>query len=125
MGIKYLKLVKTLLKVDFLYTEMVNLLFSRFCSYNLFGRKRPVSNLSVAELNALQNLTKYKNLVIQRANKCNTVVIINKNYYKTKIKDISDSIEFKKLEIGENNFLINSEKKLKDIIKPLYQKVSH
>ena len=84
-----------------------------------------MSNLSVAELNALQNLTKYKNLVIQRANKCNTVVIINKNDYKTKIKDISNSIEFKKLEIGENNFLINSEKKLKDIIKPLYQKVSH
>ena len=33
--------------------------------------------------------------------------------------------KFKKLETGEKkqlNFLINSEKKLKDIIKPLYQK---
>ena len=58
--------------------------------------------------------------------KGNTVVIINKNYYKTKIKNISsDSTKFKKLEFGDNkqlNFLINSEKKLKDIIKPLYKK---
>ena len=48
-----------------------------------------------------------------------------KIYYKTKIKNIlSDSTIFKKLEFGDNklNFLINSEKKLKDIIKPLYQK---
>ena len=42
------------------------------------------------------------------------------------MKDIlSDSTKFKKLEIDDNkqlNFLLNSEKKLKDIIKPLYQK---
>ena len=58
--------------------------------------------------------------------KGNTVVIINKNDYKTKIKNIlSDSTKFKKLEFDDNkqlNFLINSEKKLKDIFKPLYQR---
>ena len=79
-----------------------------------------------AELNALENLTKNKNLVIQKADKGSTVVIINKNDYETKIENIlSDSTKFKKLEFGDNkqlNFLINSEKKLKDIIKPLYQK---
>ena len=98
------------------------LLDTAFTSYNFFERKRPVSNLSEAELNALENLTKNKNLVIQKADKGNTVVIINKNVYKTKIKDPT---KFKKLEIGENkqlNFLINNEKKVKDIIKTLYQK---
>ena len=38
---------------------------------------------------------------------------------------LSDSTKFKKLEINENkqlNFLINSEKKLKDITRALYQK---
>ena len=43
---------------------------------------------------------------------------------KLKLK-ISDSTKFKKLEFGDVkqlNFLINIEKKLKDIIKPLYQK---
>ena len=87
--------------------------------------KKVISNLNEAELNALENLTKNKNLVIQKVDKDNTVVIINKNDYKTKIKNISDSTKFKKLEFGDNkqlNFLINSEKKLKDIIKPLYQK---
>ena len=97
-----------------------------FTSYNFFERIRPVSNLNEAELDALENLTKNKNLVIQKADKGNTVVIINKNDNKTKIKNIlSDSTKFKKLEFGDNkqlNFLINNEKKLKDVIKPLYQK---
>ena len=64
-----------------------------------------------------------KNLVIQKADKGNTCVIVNKNDYETKIKDIlTDSTKFKKLEIDENkqlNVLLNSEKKLKGIIKPL------
>ena len=58
--------------------------------------------------------------------KANSIVIINKNNYKTKIKDIlSNSIKFEKLEFDENkqlNFLHNSAKKLKDISKTLYQK---
>ena len=97
-----------------------------FTSYKLSERKRSVSNLSEAESNALENLTKIKNLVIHKAEKDNIVVIINKNDYKTKIKDrLSNSAKLKKLEIVENkqlNFLINSEKTLKDIIKPLHQK---
>ena len=102
-----------------------------FTSYIFFlggggGRKGHVSNLSEDELNGLENPTKNKNFVIQKADKGNTVVIINKNDYTTKIKDIlSDSTKFKKLKFGDNkqlNFLINSEKKLKYIIKPFYQK---
>ena len=37
------------------------ILDTAFTSYNFFGRKRPVSNLSEAELNALENFTKNKN----------------------------------------------------------------
>ena len=74
-----------------------------FTSYNFFERKRLVSNLNEAELNALENLTKNRNYVIQKVEKGNTGVIINKNDYKTKMKDtLSDSTKFKKLEIGEN-----------------------
>ena len=76
-------------------------------------------NLSDAELKALENLTQNKNLVIQKVDKGNTVVIINKSDFKTKIKDIlSDSTKFKKFEIDENkqlNSLLNSEKKLKRV----------
>ena len=43
------------------------LLDTAFTSYNFFERRRPVSNLSEAELNALGNLSKNKNLVIRKA----------------------------------------------------------
>ena len=86
----------------------MKLLYTAFTSYNFFGRI-----FFEAELNALE-----------KGDKGNAVVIINKNDYKTKIKNIlSDSTKFKKLEFGDNmqlHFLINSEKKLKDIIKLLY-----
>ena len=85
------------------------LLDTAFTSYSFMERKIPFSNLNVAESNTLQNLTKNKNLKL-----------------KTNIKHIlSDFTNFKKFDIGENNqlnFLMKSEKKLKDIIKPLYQK---
>ena len=97
---------------------------TKFTSYNFFKRKRHGSNLSETELNAFENLTKNKNLLNKKAGKVNTVV--KKKDYKTKIKYIlSNSTKFKKLEIGENkqlNFLISSEKKLKEFIKILYQK---
>ena len=60
--------------------------------------------------------------------KANSVVIINKNNYKTKIKDIlSNSIKFEKLEFDENkqlNFLHNSAKKLTKISVKRYIKKS-
>ena len=43
-----------------------------FTSYNFLERKRPVCYLSEAELNALENLTKNKNVVIQKVAKGNT-----------------------------------------------------
>ena len=92
----------------FVTLKPTKLLNTAFISYNFFER-----NFFEAELNALGNLTKNKNLVIQKVDKGNTVVIINKNDYKTKTKNIlSDSAKFKKLEFGDNkqlNFLINSE----------------
>ena len=79
---------------------------SAFTSKIYFERKIPVSNLSECELHALENLTISNDLVIQKANKGNSVVIINKKDYKTKITDIlSDFTKFKKLEIDESKQL--------------------
>ena len=55
-----------------------------FTSYNFFERNRPVSNLNDAELNILENLK----FAIQKADKGDTFVIINKNNYKTRVKDM-------------------------------------
>ena len=57
-------------------------------------------------MKTLENLTKSKTLLIQKVDKGNTVAIVNKNDYKTKIKNILfDSPKFKKLETDENKQL--------------------
>ena len=65
-------------------------------------------------------------IIIQKADKGNTVVIIDKDAYKAKMKSlISDPSKFKKLDIQNDkhlNFILDKEKKLKDIFKPLYDK---
>ena len=81
------------------------------------------SNLSKEELKALHNLRKQKHLVIQKADKGNTVVITEKNAYINKMKEIvSDTTKFEQINIEEDkqlNFLLKSEKKVIDLIKRL------
>ena len=81
------------------------------------------SNLSKQELKALHNLSKQKHLVIQTADKRNTVVIIEKNAYINKMKEIvSDTTKFEQINIEEDkqvNFLLKSEKKVIDLMKRL------
>ena len=57
-------------------------------------------NLSKEEHIALNNLIKNKDLVIQKADKGNTVVVINKYDYISKMKTIlKDTLKFCKLSI--------------------------
>ena len=67
------------------------------------------------ELKALHNLHKQKHLVIQKAEKGNTVVTTEKNAYINKMKEIvSDTTKFEQINIEEGkqlNFLLKSEKK--------------
>ena len=61
------------------------------------------NNLSKKEHLALKNLVKNRDLIIQKAHKGNTVVILNKNDYISKIKVIlNDSSKFQKLSIDQN-----------------------
>ena len=72
---------------------------------------------------SLQNIDN----IIQKAYKDNTILVIDNNAYKKKMKTIiSDRSKFEKLDIQEEkhlNFILNNkEKKLREIIKPLYKK---
>ena len=61
---------------------------------------------SYIEKKTCQKFTKSKTLLIQKGDKGNTVVIVYKNDYKTKIKNILfDSPKFKELETDENKQL--------------------
>ena len=94
-----------------------------FSSFDSFNNNKMRSNLSKEELKALHNLCKQKHLVIQKADKGNTVVVTEKNAYINKMKDIiSDTAKFEQINIEQDkqlNFLSKSEKKVIDLIKRL------
>ena len=94
-----------------------------FSSFDGFNNNKMRSNLSKGELKALHNLRKQKYLVIQKADKDNTVVITEKNAYINKMKKIVfDTTKFEQINIEEDkqlNFLLKSEKKVIDLIKRL------
>ena len=72
---------------------------------------------------ALKDLIKNRDLVLQRADTGNTVVILNKNGYISKYKVIlGDSSKFKKLSIDQNKFLnhvVHMENRIIDVFKKL------
>ena len=99
------------------------ILGTAFSSFDSFNNNKMRSNLSKEELKALHNLRKQKHLVIQKADKGNTVVITDKIAYINKMKEIiSDNTKFEQINIEEDkqlNFLLKSEKKVIDLIKRL------
>ena len=80
-------------------------------------------NLSKEEHFALKNLVKNKDLVIQEADKGNTVVILNKNDYSLKMKKIqSDTSKFQKLSTKFLNHIVNMENRITEVLKKLKEK---
>ena len=69
----------------------------------------------------LKDLIKNRDLVIQKADKGNTVVILNKNDYLPKMKVIlRDSFKFQKLSIDQNkllNHIVHMENRITDVLK--------
>ena len=97
-------------------------------SYAKTKSGRIKSNLSIVEAKALNNLTKQKGIIIQKVDKGNTVVILDKESYIEKIKELlSYTSKFKRLKILPDkhlNFVINSQDKIKNILKSLHDKES-
>ena len=63
--------------LDFVKTKTKETALSSFRQYN----KNPQQNLSNEELAALTNLSKSKDIVIQKSDKGNSVVIVDKDTY--------------------------------------------
>ena len=80
-------------------------------------------NLSAEEINSLKALMRNKDILIQKADKGNTVVITDKDKYIQGVKRaISDSNKFVQLNITPDkylNYIINVEKKFKQLFKDL------
>ena len=84
------------------------------------------NNLSKKEHLALKDLIENRDLIIQKSDKGNTVVVLNKNDYISKIKVIlSDSSKFQKLSIDQNkvlNHIVHMENRITDVLKKLKNK---
>ena len=78
-------------------------------------------NLSKEEFTALQNLSKNKDLIIQKSDKGNSVVIVQRQDYLEKMSDIlSDQKKFSKVSLKDDtisNFAINQEKHVDKVLK--------
>ena len=101
------------------------LLDTAFSSFYKFKKNKSKNDLSETELQALNSFLQNKDITIQKADKGNTTVIIDKDAYKKKKAIISDRSKFEKLDIQEENhlnFILNKEKRLRKVIKLLYEK---
>ena len=73
-------------------------------AYSSFKQISKISNknLSREEVKALNNLVKNKDLVIQKADKGNNIVIVNRSNYISKLsKILEDTSKFKRVNIEE------------------------
>ena len=92
---------------------------SSFRQYN----KNPKQNLSKEELAALTNLSKNKDIVIQKSDKGNSVVIVDRDTYIKRMENVlSDQRKLEKVTLKNDaflNFVVNQEKLIDNIFKKL------
>ena len=80
--------------LDFVKTKTKETALSSFRQYN----KNPQQNLSKEELAALTNLSKNKDIIIQKSDKGNSVVIVDKDTYIKRMENLlSDQRNLKKI----------------------------
>ena len=100
----------------------------RDCAFTYYRDSSKINknNLSKEEHLALKDLIKNRDLVIQKADKGNIVVILNKNDYISRMKVIlNDSSKFQKLSIDQNkvlNHIVHMENRIINVLKKLKNK---
>ena len=88
-------------------------------------KKNPQQNLSKQELTALTNLSKNKDIVIQKSDKGNSVAIVDKDTYIKRMGNLlSDQRKFEKFTLKSDaflNFVVNQEKRIEYTVKSSFQ----
>ena len=90
----------------------------RDSAYTSFKQVSKISekNLSKEKVKALNNLVKNKDIVIQKTDKVNNVVILNRSDYISKLsKILEDTSKFKRVNVEEGkalNYLIHMEERI-------------
>ena len=84
------------------------------------------NNLPKAEFDSLKFLIRNKELIVQKADKSSTLVLLNRKNYNSKMKLIlADTSKFKNIQIDDSkvlNHLIHMENKIVELLKRLKEK---
>ena len=110
----------------FAKNELRNIAFSSFKSYN--GTKHKFENITQLEHQAFLELLDIDDIIIQKADKGNVIVIIDKTAYFTKMNNIlSDETKFKKVDFCQNryknkelDYVLEKEQEITNFLKELY-----
>ena len=98
---------------------------SAFTSFQLYNYNSEI-NLTKNERLALNNLSNNKNMIIQRSDKGNSVVLLDKDkYLEGMSKILSNNAKFEMLQFDhdkEFNYILNLEKKIINVLKDLNNK---
>ena len=106
-------------KTNFLKAKIKDCALS---SFKLYNEKGAVSSLNKDEIVALKTLSKSKDLIIQKSDKGNSIVLINKSNLEKMHNILSGSKKFVKsfvVDYKHLNFINGIEKKLTDLSKKL------
>ena len=104
--------------LDFVKTKIKDAALSSFRFYNA----NISQNLSDEELETLEKLSKDNNLVVQKADKGNSVVLVDKDVYVNYMENIlKGQSKFEKVKIKTRilNFQVNHEKRINQYLKSL------
>ena len=109
--------------LDFVKTRTKEAALSTYQKYN----NNIPQHLSKEEFLALQNLRKNKNIVIQKSDKGNSVVVVDKADYLDKMDNLlNDTRKFEKINLkndGILNFAINQEKRVDNTLKVVVSEI--
>ena len=111
--------------LTFTKSDLKNIAFTSYRFYNKTNHK--FDNITKDEHSAFLELLKLENIIIQKADKGNVVVIVDKNVYVDKMESIlNDKFKFKEVKFTKINeeldYLLDQEKELKDFLKILNEK---
>ena len=105
--------------LDFIKTKTKDIALSSFRTYN----NNVPQHLSKGEFDALKNLSQNKQIVIQKSDKGNSIVIVDRVKYIEKMENfLSDQSKFQKIALKDDNFLnfiTSQEKRIDKICKKL------
>ena len=102
--------------------ELRQIAFSSFKTYN--KKEHKFESISKAEHKAFSELLDLKNIIIQKADKGNVIVIIDKNTYITKMNSIlDDDTKFRKVTFKKKNkeldYLLDKQEEIVTLLKEL------